>query len=293
MNSNGKPIDKIECSHFKKYINLPITCYDFRRSLATFCLDNKDQTIRNAEASVLRHNEYTGFSYYYGSHSNNVEKVNIEYAKKHNLIHVSPQDIDAYTEHLKSKSFEDDWELTQRRLDKAMDVRRQAILKRKHKQDQIKEKGTRHLILPSEYNCLLEAIEAAVNKEIFFKVQGLTGPFSQLIKYLPSEGGMFPPNQVWYKDFMRILFGLEGEKGDNLRKADLTVYDGDAFGKYSGRKKIEDAKKKNKNCNPYMIVSEYWRYKVSQDTRSTVKGKWNQIKYAFNSEQLQYYKERS
>ena len=66
-----------------------------------------------------------------------MEKVNIEYAKKHNLIHVSPQDIDAYTEHLKSKSFEDDWELTQRRLDKAMDVRRQAILKRKHKQDQI------------------------------------------------------------------------------------------------------------------------------------------------------------
>ena len=293
LNSNGKPIGRIECKHFKSYIGLPMTCYDFRRSLATFCLDNKDQAIRNAEASVLRHNEYTGFSYYYGSHSKNVEMVNIEYAKKNHLIRAEDKDVDEYAESLRSKSEEEQWELMQRRQEKAIEVKRQAILKKKQKQDAIKEKGTKHLILPSEFNCLQEAFDDAVNKELFFKVQGIKGPFSQLIKYLPSEGGIFPPNQVWCKDFLRLLFGLQGEKGDNLRKADLSVYDGEPFGKYSGRKKIEDSKIKGKVLNPYLIVSQYWRVKILQDTRSTIKGKWNQIKFAFNNNDLVYFNERS
>ena len=117
LNSNGKRITQIQCKHFKKYIKVPITCYDFRRSLATFCLDNKDQAIKNAEPSVLRHNESTAYAYYYGNHSNNVERVNIEYAKENNLIRAEKGDVDRYAEYLKSQSMDDQWELNQRRID--------------------------------------------------------------------------------------------------------------------------------------------------------------------------------
>ena len=43
LNINGNPIHKLDCKHFKNYIGLPITAYDFRRSLSTFCLDSKSE----------------------------------------------------------------------------------------------------------------------------------------------------------------------------------------------------------------------------------------------------------
>ena len=104
LNSNGKKITSIECKHFKKFIKLPITAYDFRRSLATFCLDNTDQSIKNAEPSVLRHHESTAYAYYYGNHADNVERVNVEYAKENNLIRVQEGDLDKYAKYLKSQS---------------------------------------------------------------------------------------------------------------------------------------------------------------------------------------------
>ena len=293
LNSNGKKITSIPCNHFKKFIGLPITAYDFRRSLTTFCLDNKDQTIRNAESSVLRHNESTAFAYYYAHHSNNVERVNIEYARKNKLIRAEEGDMDKYTESLRRRTAEEEWELNQRRIDKSMEVKRQAFLQRKKKQDAIKEKGTRHLILPSEYEVFKTAFDEAVSQEKFYKVQGKKGPFKQLLKYLPEAGGIFPPNSIWSKDYCRLLFGLDGEKGVDLRKADLSVYDGEPFGKFSGRKKIEEARNKSKaNFNPYTIVSQYWRDKIRYDTRSTVSGHWNQIKFAFNDSDIIYFNEK-
>ena len=294
LNSNGKRITQIQCKHFKKYIKVPITCYDFRRSLATFCLDNKDQAIKNAEPSVLRHNESTAYAYYYGNHSNNVERVNIEYAKENNLIRAEKGDVDRYAEYLKSQSMDDQWELNQRRIDKAMEVKRHALLQKKKKQDTIKEKGSRHLILPIEYETFKTAFDEAVNQERFYKAQGKKGPFAQLLRYLPEEGGIFPPNSVWCKDYCRLLFGLDGEKGESFRKADLSVYDGEPFGKFSGRKKIEDARAKSKsNFNPYTIASQYWREKIRYDTRSTVSGHWNQIKFAFSNNDIKYFNDRN
>ena len=96
--------------------------YDFRRSLVTYCLENKDQTIRNAEASVLRHNEYTGFAYYYTNHSNNVELVNIQYAVDHNLLRANKDDVDEYAAKLMRKSADEEWELSERRAEKALEV---------------------------------------------------------------------------------------------------------------------------------------------------------------------------
>merc|ERR1739836_155188 len=262
LNSSGSPITSIECKHFKEYIGLPITAYDFRRSLATYCLENKDQTIRTAESSVLRHNEYTGFAYYFTKHSNNVELVNVEY------------------------------ELTQRRLDKALEVKRQNLLRRKKKRETVKVKTDKTFILPTEFTSILKGFDEAVNQEKFNQIQNKTGHFSQILKYLPEsrEGGYFPPNKVWCKDFCRILFGLEGPQGDSMRAADLTVYDGIPFSKLSGRKKIETAKSKKKpNFNPYVVVALYWRDKIREDIKLTKRVNRNQIKFVFNENDFAYY----
>ena len=292
LNSSGNPITTIECKHFKEYIGLPITAYDFRRSLATYCLENKDQTIRTAESSVLRHNEYTGFAYYFTKHSNNVELVNVEYAKQHQLIQADKNNIDKYGDTLRDKYSDEEWNLSQRRLDKALEVKRQNLLRRKKKLETVKVKTDKNFILPTEYASFLNGIDEAINQARFQELLGKSGNFSQLLKYLPEskEGGYFPPNKVWSRDFCRILFGLDGPKGDDMRAADLSVYDGIAFSKLTGRFKIEAARVKCKgNFNPYMIVSQYWREKIRDDVRLIKKGNRSQIKFLFNDNDYQYY----
>ena len=291
LNSSGSPITSIECKHFREYIGLPITAYDFRRSLATYCLENKDQTIRTAESSVLRHNEYTGFAYYFTKHSNNVELVNVEYAVEHNLVRAEKNDIDKYGDMLRNKS-DEEWELSQRRLDKALEVKRQNLLRRKKKRETVKVKTDKTFILPTEFTSILKGFDEAVNQEKFNQIQDKTGHFSQILKYLPEsrEGGYFPPNKIWCKDFCRILFGLEGPQGDAMRATDLTVYDGIPFSKLSGRKKIETAKSKKKpNFNPYVVVALYWRDKIREDIKLTKRVNRNQIKFVFNENDFAYY----
>ena len=294
LNSNGKPIATIQCKHFKSYIGLPITAYDFRRSLVTYCLEHKDQAIKTAEASVLRHNEYTGFAYYYTKHSDNVELVNIQYAMDHNLIRADKDAVDKYAEKLKQKSADEEWKLSQRRTDKALEVKREALVRRKKAKDAAKKKSLRHFILPEELDALMAGFDAAVKEENnSLVINGESSPFSQLLKYLPDskDGGFFPPNKIWYKDFCRLLFGLEGSIGEQMRKADLSVYDGVPFNSLSGRKKISDAKNKRKTTTfqPYQIVATYWREKIREDTRATRKSHWRQIKFAFTQEDFEYY----
>ena len=271
----------------------PISAYDFRRSLVTFCLENKDQTIRNAEASVLRHNEYTGFAYYYTNHSNNVELVNIQYAMDHNLLRANKDDVDEYAAKLMRKSADEEWQLSERRADKALEVKREALLKRKKAQDAAKKKSSRNFILPHEFEAIINGFDEALKEERLSSViQEKSGPFAQLFKYLPDnkEGGFFPPNKIWHKDFCRLLFGLEGEKGDKMRDADLSVYDGIPFISLSGRNKINAAKEKKKTTfQPYVVISNYWREKFRDDTRITRKGCWKQINFAFSKADMEYY----
>ena len=294
LNSNGKPIAIIECKHFKTYIGLPITAYDFRRSLATYCLEHKDQAIKTAEASVLRHNEYTGFAYYYTKHSENVELVNVQYAVDHNLIRADKDAVDKYAEQLRQKSGDKEWELIQRRTDKALEVKREAFVKRKKAKDAAKKKSTRHFILPEEFDAFMAGFDEAVKEEkVSVVIEGKSSPFSQLLKYLPDnkDGGFFPPNKVWYRDFCRILFGLEGPVGEKMREADLSVYDGVPFSSLSGRNKLKDAKNKRKSTSfqPYQIVAAYWREKIRDETRASRKSHWKQIRFAFTKEDFEYY----
>lgn len=242
---------------------------------------------------MLRHNEYTGFAYYYTKHSNNVELVNIQYAMDHNLLRADKDDVDKYAAQLKQQSNDEEWELSQRRIDKALEVRREAILNRKRKQDAAKKKSNRNFILPDELEAILAGFDEAVKEEQISDVlQENHGPFAQLLKYLPEnkDGGLFPPNKIWHKDFCRLLFGLEGTKGDKMREADLSVYDGVPFSSLSGRNKINAARETKKTTfYPYVTVSNYWREKIRNEIRTTRKGHWNQIKFAFTKDDLEYY----
>ena len=131
LNSNGKPVKNIDCKHFKNYIGLPITAYDFRRSLSTFCLDSKIDAVRNSESAVLRHREQTGFAYYYQKHSEKVEYVSIQYAMNHGLIKAKADSVDEYCDSLRKDAANDEWELTQRRTDKALEYSQNMMQKKK------------------------------------------------------------------------------------------------------------------------------------------------------------------
>ena len=131
LNSNGKPIKVIDCKHFKNYIGLPVTAYDFRRSLSTFCLDSNVDAVRKAESSVLRHREETGFAYYYQKHSERVEYVNIQYALKQGLLKAGMESVDKYCGELRTTAKADELDLAQKRADKSFEYEQQVIKKRR------------------------------------------------------------------------------------------------------------------------------------------------------------------
>ena len=293
LNSNGKPLTKIECNHFKNYIGLPITAYDFRRSLSTFCLDSKNETIRSAESSVLRHREETGFAYYYQKHSQKVEYVNIQYALKNGLIKAEKGLVDEYCTTLRKCAANDEWELSQKRTDKALEYSQDIIRKRKESLNGARQKGGRNWILPAEYDAFIEGIEEAIKmEENRLKTGYKPGPFYQLLKYKPEakDAGIFPAPGIWLIDMYRVLYGLRGEKGDAMRRAELSVYDGKAFSTgLSGRKKIEAAKEKNQDAD--LVVANYWRDKIKDDAKQTVKGKWLPLRFIFTEKELDYHKE--
>ena len=86
--------------------------------------------------------------------------VNVEYAVEHNLVRAEKNDIDKYGDMLRNKS-DEEWELTQRRLDKALEVKRQNLLRRKKKRETVKVKTDKTFILPTEFTSILKGFDEA------------------------------------------------------------------------------------------------------------------------------------
>jgi hypothetical protein len=293
LNSKGREITKIECKHFKNYIGLPMTAYDFRRSLSTFCLDNKNELIRNSESSVLRHREATGYAYYYQKHGERVEYVSIQYALKHGLIKADMETVDNHCLTLRKSAKNEEWDLTQKRTDKALEYGQQIIKKRKQGLNDSRQKGGRNWILPQEYDAFIEGIEEAMLMEERRKRAGQNpGPFRNLLNYKPGteEAGIFPSLSIWQIDMYRVMYGLAGEKGDAMRKAELSVYDGVPFSEgFTGRKKISEELKKGKLVkDSNTIVANYWLYKIKAEARQIYQGKWLPLRFVFTETQLNY-----
>ena len=295
MNSNGKDIKSIDCKHLKKFIGLPTVAYDFRRSLSTFILESTDDKVRRQESTVLRHKETTGYNYYYQKHSDTIEYVSVQYAMQNSLVKANEDSVDEYCEQLKKDACNMEWELSQKRTDKSLEYSQYIIEKRKQSLKDAKQKGGRQWILPSEYDSFIEGIEEATRIEEAKSRAGETeGPFSQLLKYKPgTEGaGSFPPTGIWFVDMYRVLYGLKGKKGDDMRQAELSVYDGVPFS-LSGRKKIEASMGKSGSSakDGDIIVANYWREKIKSEARSRVKGNWLPLRYIFSEKDMEYYKE--
>ena len=297
LNSQGNPISRIKCDHFKTFIGLPITAYDFRRSLSTFCLDSKDESIRNAEASVLRHREETGFAYYYQKHSERVEYVNIQYALKQGLLKAGIESVDKYCAELRTTAKADEFDLAQKRAEQSLEYEQQVLKKRKEGLFQSRQKGGRNWILPKEYEAFMEGIEEAVRMEDERKKNGRkSGPFSNLLNYKPgAEGaGIFPTTDIWQIDMYRVLYGLGGEKGEAMRAAELTVYDGVPFSEgLSGRRKIAKVLESAKKRTPDEIVADYWREKIKAEARQRFNGKWLPLRFVFTGKECEYNNEMS
>ena len=298
LNSKGREITTINCQHFKDYIGLPITAYDFRRSLSTFCFDNTDEMIRNAESSVLRHKETTGYAYYYQKHGERVEYVSIQYALKHGLIKADTESVDNHCSTLRKNAENEEWELTQKRTDKALEIGQEMIRKRKQGLNDARQKGGRNWILPQEYEDFVEGVEEAIQmEESREKSNQKPGPFCNLLKYKPGAkgAGIFPPLGIWKIDMYRVLYGLAGEKGDAMRKAELSVYDGVPFSTgLTGRKKIAETLEKVKSSKDQdTVVASYWIEKIKAEARQLFCGKWLPLRFIFTEKELQYHREFS
>ena len=88
----------------------------------------------------------------------------------------------------------------------------------------------------------------------------------------------------------RILFGLEGEEGEKMRNAELEVYNGVPFGINSGRKKIQAEKEKNKTgFEEYFVIANYWRDKIKEEVKSTIRKYREKPRFVFNAADWKYY----
>ena len=103
---------------------------------------------------------------------------------------------------------------------------------------------------------------------------------------------MFPPPGIWFLDMFRVLYGLKGEKGDEMRKAELSVYDGIPFS-FSGRKKINSINEKGGSSvkDRDVIVANYWRDKIRNEAKNRLKGKWLPLRFIFTEKDLEYHDE--
>ena len=300
LNSQGKPLKKIECKHFKNYIGIPITAYDFRRSLSTFCLESKIEEVRIAEPSVLRHREETGFAYYYQKHGEKVEYVSIQYAMKHGLIEADKETVNGYCQSLRKCAESEEEELARKRTESAFLYSEQLFKKRKQSLNDARKKGGRNWILPQEYDSFMEGIEEAIRMEDSRKQNNMKpGPFSNLLKYKPGAdgAGIFPGTDIWQMDMYRVLYGLAGDKGDAMRKAELSVYDGVPFSEgLSGRKKIAQAIGDDSGTDmkkdAETIVANYWREKIKAEARQIYQGKWLPLRFLFTEKEFGYYLEQ-
>ena len=293
LNSKGRPIKQIECKHFKSYIGLPITAYDFRRSLSTFCFESKNEDIRNAEPSILRHRKETGFAYYFQKHSENVEYVNIQYALKNNLAQASDDVVSDYFSKLREQAADQEWELNQKRNDKAAALSREILDLEAKSISNAKKKTGRYWILPNEYRDFIHAVDTVIELTTQIQAEDKCTDLDQLLLYVPgtSNGGYFPPNKIWWRDMCRILFGLDTEEGELMREAELDVYNGVPFAINSGRKKIQLEREKNKtDFEEYSVIGNYWREKIKEEVKTTVKRCEKRPRFVFNSNDWKYFK---
>jgi hypothetical protein len=93
-----------------------------------------------------------------------------------------------------------------------------------------------------------------------------------------------------------VLYGLAGNKGDEMRQAELSVYDGVPFSTgLSGRKKIQVLKKKNGSSKQEadMIVASYWREKIKDESKQIVKAKWLPLRFIFTEKDFEYYNDQT
>jgi hypothetical protein len=125
------------------------------------------------------------------------------------------------------------------------------------------------------------------------------GPFYNLLNYKPDkvEAGTFPQTRVWQVDMYRVLYGLVGEIGEEMRKAELSVYNGVPFSKgYTGRRKISEHldnlknKKGPTNQTADWVVADYWRDKIRQEAQQISKGKWHDLRFIFTEADLEYHR---
>ena len=94
------------------------------------------------------------------------------------------------------------------------------------------QKGDRNWILPKEFDDFLAGIKEAIKREKqLLSDHKNPGPFRNILKYEPGqkEAGLFPPTKVWQVDMFRVLYGLDGEIGEMMRKSELSVYNGVPF----------------------------------------------------------------
>ena len=220
----------------------------------------------------------------------------------HGLITDNTEKVEEYWMTLRRGAANDEWELIQKRTDKALEYSQEIIRKRRQSLNDARKRGGRNWILPAEYDSFMEGIEEAMKmEENKVKVGYKSGPFHQLLKYKPgTEGaGIFPPTGIWLLDLYRVLYGLTGDKGDAMRKAELMVYDGVPFAKGStGRKKIESgvyyARQKSGKADhdADWVVANYWRDKIKEEARQTVQGKWLPLRFVFTEKELSYQNEQ-
>ena len=161
---------------------------------------------------------------------------------KNNLVKANSKAVDDYCKKLREAAKDAESELSQKRIDKAIEFDLVISSKKEQGLNDAKQKGGRNWILPNEYNSFIKGIEEAISSEEERRRCGYSsGPFSNLLKYKIGEkdSGIFPPLSIWKADMYRVLYGLDGNIGDEMRKAELTVYDGVPFSVgLSGRKKI-------------------------------------------------------
>ena len=94
----------------------------------------------------------------------------------------------------------------------------------------------------------------------------------------------------------RVLYGLEGEIGEMMRKSELSVYNGVPFSTgFNGRKKIANELSAQENRKGPIdktedwIVANYWREKIRRQTSKMYSGKWAQLEFIFNEDEFHYH----
>ena len=100
---------------------------------------------------------------------------------QHGLLKAETSSIDEYCKSLRKNAANDEWELAQRRTDKALEYSQDIMKKRKQTLNDAREKGGKYWILPAEFESFIEGIEEAIKlEENRCKAKVEPGPFLNL-----------------------------------------------------------------------------------------------------------------